>query len=109
MDTVSEMHEDYLKPQENGSHWGCEELVLTNASGAKLHVFGDSFSFNASHYTEEELTAKKHNFELDRSGFTVLCLDGEMCGIGSNSCGPVLQEKYRTTNEPKLSVVLAFE
>ena len=109
MDTVSEMHEDYLKPQENGSHWGCEELVLTNASGAKLHVFGDSFSFNASHYTEEELTAKKHNFELDRSGFTVLCLDGEMCGIGSNSCGPVLQEKYRTSCEPKLSVVLAFE
>ncbi|MBR6321241.1 MAG: beta-galactosidase [Lachnospiraceae bacterium] len=109
IDTVSEMHEDYLKPQENGSHFGCEELTLASAGGAKLHVFGESFSFNASHYSEEELTEKKHSFELQESGHTILCLDGEMCGIGSNSCGPVLQEKYRTTNEPRLSVVLAFE
>ena len=109
IDTVSELHEDYLKPQENGSHFGCEELTLESRSGAKIHVFGENFSFNASHYTEEELTVKKHNFELQESGHTVLCLDGEMAGIGTNSCGPVLQEKYRTTNEPRLTVVLAFE
>ena len=108
-DTVSELHEDYLKPQENGSHWGCEELTVANASGAKLHVFGESFSFSASHYTEEELSAKKHNFELEESGHTVLCLDGEMAGIGTNSCGPELQKKYRTTDNPEISLVLAFE
>ena len=108
-DTVSELHEDYLKPKENGSHWGCEELTLTSATGAKLHVFGDDFSFNASHYTEEELTLKKHNFELTECGHTVLCLDGEMAGIGTNSCGPKLQKKYQTTDAPRLTAVLAFE
>ena len=99
----------YLKPKENGSHWGCEELTLTSATGAKLHVFGDDFSFNASHYTEEELTLKKHNFELTECGHTVLCLDGEMAGIGTNSCGPKLQKKYQTTDAPRLTAVLAFE
>ena len=108
-DTVSELHEDYLKPQENGSHYGCEELTIENGSGAKLHVFGGNFSFNASHYTEEELTEKKHSFELEESGFTVLCIDGEMAGIGTNSCGPALLEKYRTTNTPRLTAVLSFE
>ena len=107
--TVSELHEDYLKPQENGSHYGCEELTVSNATGAALHVFGENFSFNASHYTAEELTKKMHSFEIEESGSTVLCIDGEMCGIGSNSCGPVLAEKYRTTDTPELRAVLAFE
>ena len=39
--------------------------------------------------------AKKHNFELEESGSTVLCLDYAQSGIGSNSCGPDLLEKYR--------------
>ena len=30
-----------------------------------------------------------------RSPYTVLCLDYRMNGIGSNSCGPRLLEKYR--------------
>ena len=107
--TVSELHEDYIKPQENGSHCGCEELTLTNRSGVKIHVFGEDFSFNASHYTEEELSTKMHNFELQESGCTVLCIDGEMSGIGSNSCGPELAKQYRTTDAPCLRAVLAFE
>ena len=41
------------------------------------------------------MTAKKHNFELEESGFTVLCLDHAQNGIGSNSCGPEPAEQYR--------------
>ena len=54
-----------------------------------------AFSFNASVYTQEEMTVKKHNFELDDSGNVVLCLDYAQNGIGSNSCGPELLGKYR--------------
>ena len=43
---------------------------------------------------EEELWTKRHNFELEESGFTVLCLDYKMAGVGSNSCGPALATKY---------------
>lgn len=92
---VTQMHEDYIKPQENGSHYGCEALTVTGALGS-ISVFGkETFSFNTSHYTQEELTNKAHNYELDECGCTVLCLDYRQTGIGSNSCGPALQEQYR--------------
>ena len=71
-----------------------------------LTVRGDSFSFNASPYTQEELTAKRHNFELEKSGYTVLCLDGVMGGIGSNSCGPELLEQYRVKDDSQLQIHL---
>ncbi len=92
---VSELHEDYVKPQENGSHYDCS-YVTAEGEHCKLAVMSETtFSFNASVYTQEELTAKKHNFELQPSENTVLCLDYAQNGIGSNSCGPELAEKYR--------------
>ena len=64
--------------------------------GLKLTaVSGVPFSFNASHYTQEELTNKAHNFELEKCGSTVLCLDYALNGIGSNSCGPEVMEQYK--------------
>ena len=64
-----------------------------------MAVSEKAFSFNASVYTQEELTEKKHNYELCPSGNTVLCLDYKQNGIGSNSCGPDLKEKYRFTEK----------
>ena len=52
-----------------------------------------------SRFTQEELTRKPHSYELEESGSTVLCLDYRHNGIGSNSCGPVLQDKYELTDE----------
>ena len=43
----------------------------------------------------EELERAAHNCELVSSGKTVLTLDYAMSGVGSNSCGPELPEKYR--------------
>ena len=57
------------------------------------------FSFNASVYTQEELEGKRHNFELAESGNTILCLDYALNGLGSNSCGPAVMEKYRFDEE----------
>ena len=53
------------------------------------------FSFNASRYTQEELTQKAHNFELVPSPYTVLWIDFTQDGIGSNSCGPGPEEQYQ--------------
>lgn len=58
-----------------------------------------TFSFNVSYYTQEELTRKKHNFELEKSGSTVVCLDYAQNGIGSNSCGPELRKEYWLNEE----------
>ena len=96
---VEYMHEDYIKPQENGSHFDCTYVGVESLTDGKLVVSGTSFSFQVSCYTQEELSQKKHNFELEKSGFTVLCLDGYQSGIGSNSCGPELAKVYRTDDE----------
>lgn len=93
------MHEDYIKPQENGSHTDCDYVLVRGANAGLAAVGDDKFAFNASIYTQEELTEKAHNFELAPSGYTVLCLDYRQNGIGSNSCGPKLLEKYRLDEE----------
>ena len=91
---VADMHEDYIKPQENGSHHGCTLLQVTDRQST-LQVIGAGFSFSASPYTQEELTGKKHNFELEECSSTVLCVDGYQSGIGSGSCGPMLAPEYQ--------------
>ena len=98
--TVRDMHEDYIRPQENGAHTGCDYMTVENGSLALSAVAvvptkENTFSFQISEYTQEELTRKAHNYELERSPHTVLCLDYAQSGIGSNSCGPELLEQYR--------------
>ncbi len=92
--TAQANHEDYIRPQENGAHYGCDYVTVTDGAGGLCAHSAQPFSFNLSPYTQEELTAKAHNFELEPCGETVLCLDYAQAGIGSNSCGPALLEKY---------------
>ena len=92
---VAELHEDYIRPQENGSHCDCD-YVKVESDTAVLTAAGEkTFAFNASLYTAEELTEKRHSYELVPCGSTVLCLDYAQSGIGSNSCGPTLLEQYQ--------------
>ena len=92
---VCDLHEDYIRPQENGSHYDCDYLELSGSQYGIAAVAKKSFSFNASHYTQEELERAAHNYELCAADSTILCLDYALNGIGSNSCGPVVLEKYR--------------
>ena len=94
--SVGALHEDYIRPQENGSHWNCRSLCVSGEGKAlKVLAVNAPFSFNASYYTSHELTRAAHNYELKPSGHTILTLDFMQNGIGSNSCGPRLMEQYR--------------
>ena len=97
--SVAALHEDYIKPQENGSHCGCRYVEVSD--GTKTVRFdGESpFGFNASYYTIEELKTKKHNYELCEADYLTLCLDYKQSGVGSNSCGPELLPQYRMNDE----------
>ncbi|MBQ0059260.1 MAG: beta-galactosidase, partial [Lachnospiraceae bacterium] len=96
---VKDLHEDYLKPQENGSHADCDYVMVESPTAGLKAFSGNRFSFNASVFTQEELTEKKHAYELKSCGSTVLNLDFRQNGIGSNSCGPELLKKYRFDEE----------
>ena len=98
--TVLAMHEDYIRPQENGGRWNCDYVRLSGELGG-LEVTGEEFSFNVSRYTQEELEQKAHNYELKPCGDVVFCLDYCQNGIGSNSCGPKLNPRYAMPEELK--------
>ena len=99
---VSDQYEPYIKPQENSSHYGCRYVRLKGknldllCSGTNPVSKNQKYiSFNASRFSQEEVWSKRHNYELEESDYTILCLDYQMAGVGSNSCGPVLAQKYR--------------
>ena len=102
--TPASMHEDYIRPQESGSHWDCD-YVSVEGNGMRLTAAcadedpGRTFSFNVSAFTQEELEQKPHNYELEPCGSTVLCIDHQMAGIGSKSCGPDLLPEYRVCSD----------
>ena len=83
---VKDLHEDYIMPQENGSHFDCDYVELYNGRYGIAAVSETPFSFQASNYTQEMLAQAKHNYELEESDSTVLCIDYALNGIGSNSC-----------------------
>ncbi|WP_456070108.1 glycoside hydrolase family 2 TIM barrel-domain containing protein [Haemophilus paraphrohaemolyticus] len=101
--TAEQNHTDYVKPQENGSHFGCEYVKFD-----RLYATADQpFSFNLSPYTAEELTAKTHCYDLVKSPYMIFNIDYKMSGIGSNSCGPNLKDEYRL-NETGFEVEFQF-
>ena len=81
---------NYVMPQEHGNHFGAKELTI-----GEMKVTADNFEFNVSKYTANDLEAAKHIDELECDGLTHLRIDYKNSGLGSNSCGPKLEEEYR--------------
>ena len=101
--TATDNFEPYVRPQENSSHFGTRRAFVGNLFGHGIKFEnlydGDSFSFCASHFRAETLEKTPHDYELVPEKSTVVCIDMRMSGIGSNSCGPQLAEKYRVNDE----------
>ena len=83
---------NYVMPQEHGNHTNASMLKMNN--GIEF-VTNDKFEFNVSEYTSDALTKAMHTDELVKNGFTNIRIDYKNSGIGSNSCGPKLIEKYQ--------------
>lgn len=98
-DTVSNMEVDYVKPQENGSHYGTEWIELDDGK-TQIRIEGE-ISFSTLPHGTKEYCSVGHNWELPKRHSTHLCIDYFMTGIGSNSCGPALAPKYYTPMEGK--------
>lgn len=107
--TVSGNHSDYIRPQENSSHAFCRfATVSSNEAAIRIDCIEKELSVNASHFSQEQLTDKKHNWELIPEDRTVLCIDYRMSGIGSASCGPDINEDF-CLHEKAFSLKFWFE
>lgn len=83
---------NYVRPQEHGNHIKVRELS-----------FGDKISFKAENtfeaavscYSINQILKAEHTDEIGDSKATYVRIDYKSSGIGSASCGPELEEKYR--------------
>ena len=108
--TVREMHENYIKPQDNGNHGGTKYLRLFDEQGCGVEIIGvPKFSFSVHEYTQSLLCEAKHREDLRAQNTTFLSIDGFMRGAGSNACGPDALEKYRFTFKDELKFKFAVK
>ena len=81
----------YVRPQEHGNHYQTKFVKI-----GKMQIESESgFEFSVSEYSTDALYKAEHTDELKKDGFVHLRVDYKVSGIGSNSCGPYLDEKYR--------------
>jgi beta-galactosidase len=67
--------------------------------GNMLFESDNAFSCNVSAFTTKAIDQAEHTDELISDGKTHLRIDYKVSGIGSNSCGPELMEKYRLSEK----------
>ena len=97
--TATENFEPYIRPQENSAHYGCKWATVTSVAGHSLLFAADSFSLSASHFSPEQLTRVKHDYELVPEENTTVIIDYRNAGIGSHSCGPELLPEFRISEK----------
>ena len=82
----------YIMPQEHGNHTGCRALQM---AGGLQFVADEVFEMQVSAYSAKALTEATHIDELVKNGAVNVRIDYKGSGLGSNSCGPDLLQKYR--------------
>lgn len=94
---VEDFHVSYARMQENGARTDVREMAVTNqrGTGIKFTALSVPFTFTAHDYTDAALTDAWHEYQLERIDTTVVDIDLAQTGIGSSSCGPEAQEKYK--------------
>ncbi len=93
---VDSEYVQYIMPQEHGNHTNVYYGAVYDILGRGLLFEGEPvFELQASHYDVYDLTECEHYSELEKSEQTFVRIAYKVSGIGSNSCGPELMEKYR--------------
>ena len=87
---------NYSMPQEHGNHTNCRKLQMYNGLSFTAE---EKFEINVSQYDSKTLTEAKHTDELKDTGHINIRIDYKNSGVGSNSCGPELLEKYRLSEK----------
>lgn len=95
---VKEMSYRYPKPQESGSRAKTVFVAVTDEDGTGLFIDSDEvFSFQITPFAVEDY--KAHDYEMPKARHYFLNVDYFMAGLGSNSCGPRIDEQYLLTKK----------
>jgi beta-galactosidase len=99
--TVAELQTPYVRPQENGHRIDTRWAVLTGSQGTlRVEAASDLFGLTVRDWTSKDLEDAKHTVDVKPGDTTYVTLDLAQAGIGSNSCGPALSEKYKLHTAP---------
>ena len=93
--TAEDEYVPYVRPQEHGNHTAVRLLRI----GDLEFTAEEDFEINVSRYSAAAIHKAEHTDELVSDGMTHLRVDYKDSGIGSNSCGPDLEEKYRLSEK----------
>lgn len=107
--TVSDNFVHYIKPQENGSHYGTNYASVTDGKTTITLESEQGFSFNLSPYDEATLEKTAHDDQLPESEKNYLYADFFMSGIGSHSCGPRLNKLWQTPGKGSGKITLIIK
>ncbi len=101
--TVTENFVHYVRPQENSSHYKTRRACVGKKGGSGIFVEGSNetkdFSFNASHISDEQLTEKKHDFELQNEHKTFFNIDARFTALSEWSELDIDPENPRLFND----------
>jgi len=98
--TVTDQYEEYILPQEHGTKQDVRWMSVTNSEGlGLLFAAPDQMAASAVHFRPEDNytdsnNRKKHTYEFVSCTPTVVNLDAVTRGLGNNSCGPDVLDKY---------------
>ena len=106
--TVTDQYENYVKPQEHGTKQEVRWMALRNDAGdGLLFSCPDQMAGSAVHFRPEDnytngSTRAKHPTQFKKCAQTIVNLDAATRGIGNNSCGPDVLDKYelKAANTP---------
>ncbi|MBR6765508.1 MAG: glycoside hydrolase family 2, partial [Clostridia bacterium] len=89
--TAKKEYVNYIYPQGHGNHTGVKELNV----GAFRFTSEKGLDISVLEYSPTDILKAKHTDELKRQNYTYVRIDYKNSGLGSNSCGPRLSEKYQ--------------
>ena len=93
--TAEKEYVEYVFPQEHGNHNNVKMLRI-----GKLEFTAETeMEIQVSEYTAHDLYKAMHTDELQKDGKIHVRIDYKNSGVGSNSCGPALPEKYRLSEK----------
>ncbi|QZT38406.1 DUF4981 domain-containing protein [Halosquirtibacter xylanolyticus] len=99
---VSQLEEQYMKPQDSGNRTDVRWVQFTDRDGKGFKVSSaNKFNFDASENTPTEIARANHPYELTPRDGIIINIDAAHHGIGQGSCGPQALEKYSLDTKEK--------